>query len=325
MKQARKTLKKYFIPHEENGNKPQILRRGPVIFVILIALVMESLFLFSSSYLAPRSELFGIILTNALVDETNQARAAQNILPLHESALLDAAAEAKANDMAAKGYFAHTSPAGLTPWYWFWKVGYNFASAGENLAVDFSDSQDVTNAWMNSPDHRANILNAGFADIGIATAQGDFEGHPAVFVVELFGTRATTPIAFVNENAPTVKPLPRSTPSVVTVVATGTTGVSASQPVFVEVAGAATGTVIASPVARTSNVIQKLASDPRHIADYIYLAIIALFMIALALNIFVKIHVQYPRLIIGGMLVILVAGLFIVLNQHLAVSSIAVL
>ena len=48
--------------------------------------------------------------------------------------------------------------------------------AGENLAVNFSDSQDVTNAWMNSPEHRANILNGDFTQIGIATAQGTYKG-----------------------------------------------------------------------------------------------------------------------------------------------------
>ncbi len=347
-RRARKALKKYFIPHEENDHRPHILRAATVVFVILIAVVVESVFWIGTSYVAPRSTMFGIIVTNALVDETNQARTAGNVAPLHESALLDAAAKAKANDMAVNGYFAHTSPAGLTPWYWFEKVGYNFTSAGENLAVDFSDSQDVTNAWMNSPDHRANILNAGFTEIGMATARGTFEGHTSVFVVELFGTPSVEPIAFVDQNAGAPKSATAgSTPSVVSVVAPGTAASPASQPVFVAVAGAATGTaqtapVLAAanagtaastnaagnsavPVVRATNPIQKLAADPRRLADYIYLAIIALFSVALILNIFVKIHIQHRELIIGGMLVILVAGLFIVLNQHMALSATTIL
>src|SRR5690242_8412903 len=124
MKRARKALRKYFIPHEENDHRPHLLRPAAVVFVILIAVVVEAAFWFGTSYVAPRSTMFGIIVTNALVDETNQARIADHLVPLHESALLDAAAKAKANDMAANSYFAHTSPAGLTPWYWFEKVGY---------------------------------------------------------------------------------------------------------------------------------------------------------------------------------------------------------
>ena len=60
-------------------------------------------------------------------------------------------------DMAEKSYFAHTSPEGLTPWYWITLAGYRFSLAGENLAIDFTESEDVENAWMNSPAHRASI------------------------------------------------------------------------------------------------------------------------------------------------------------------------
>ena len=160
MKRAGKTFKKYFIPHEENDHRPHILRWRAVVFVLAVMLVAEGVFVLSTQYLIPRSKLFGVMLVNALVDGTNQSRAANSLGALHENALLDQAAQEKANDMAKNGYFAHTSPAGVTPWHWFEDVGYNFSYAGENLAVNFTDSQDVTNAWMNSPEHRANILNA---------------------------------------------------------------------------------------------------------------------------------------------------------------------
>ncbi len=139
----------------------------------MVALVAESAFVFGAKYIIPQSKLFGIIEVNALVDETNQSRVANGLPDLQVSPLLQAAAQEKANDEATKGYFAHTSPQGLTPWYWFQQVDYNFDYAGENLAVNFSDSGDVTTAWMNSPEHRANILSTDFTQIGIATAQGD--------------------------------------------------------------------------------------------------------------------------------------------------------
>ncbi|MDR3581680.1 MAG: CAP domain-containing protein, partial [Candidatus Pacebacteria bacterium] len=191
-------LRTYFIPHEGNDHKPHILRPRTVAFVCLIALVAEVAFMLTVTYVVPRSRFFGIIEANALVDETNQARTADNLGELTISPLLTAAAQQKANDMVANDYFAHTSPQGLTPWDWFAKVGYQFSFAGENLAVNFSDSQDVTNAWMNSPEHRANILNGAYTEIGIATAQGTYEGKPAIYVVQEFGTPASAPIAFVN-------------------------------------------------------------------------------------------------------------------------------
>jgi hypothetical protein len=92
--------------------------------------------------------------------------------------------------MAQKGYFAHTSPEGRSPWYWFKQGGYVFNFAGENLAVDFSDSADVERAWMNSPTHRSNILNNKFTEIGVATAVGTLDGRQTTFVVQEFGTPA---------------------------------------------------------------------------------------------------------------------------------------
>src|SRR5271169_1805453 len=186
MNRARKTLRKYFIPQEENDHKPHILRPQSVAFVLVVALAVEGALWFGTSQLAPRSQLFGIIVANTLIDETNQNRVANAEPALEVSPLLEAAAQAKVNDMVANNYFAHTSPSGLTPWYWFEQVGYGFTYAGENLAVNFSDSQDVTDAWMNSAEHRANILDANFTQIGMATAQGTYDGHPATYVVELF-------------------------------------------------------------------------------------------------------------------------------------------
>lgn len=208
---ARRTgrwFKDVFFPHEGNDHRPHLLRPRTVAFVCIVAVVAELGFFIAATYFVPRTKFFGIIDANALVDETNQQRTGNGVSALTVSPLLTQAAQDKANDMAANGYFAHTSPSGITPWYWFEKVGYVFSAAGENLAVNFTDSQAVTDAWMNSPEHRANILDGQFTQIGIATAQGTYNGQPAVYVAEEFGTPAAAPIAFVNaasaaESAPT--------------------------------------------------------------------------------------------------------------------------
>jgi hypothetical protein len=358
-------LKNYFIPHEGNGNRPHILRPRAIAFVCVVALVAESAFVFGAKYIIPQSKLFGIIEVNALVDETNQSRVLNDLPDLQVSPLLQAAAQEKANDEATKGYFAHTSPQGLTPWYWFQQVGYDFDYAGENLAVNFSDSQDVTTAWMNSPEHRANILSTDFTQIGIATAQGIYEGEPTTFVVEEFGTPtpAAAPVAFVDTasaaTAPFIttvpvetstsatptkktvtKPVPAPVVTIPAVVAMQSSSDANMQQAFIAVQGVATQTIptvptaavptsvnpatpsvgvtaAATPLAAQSNIVQQVFSDPKALANDFYLFVMVLFLLALVLNIFINIRVQYPRLIAGGLLVIVVAGLCIMLNQNI--------
>jgi hypothetical protein len=118
----------------------------------------------------------------------------------------------KANDMAEKGYFAHTSPEGKTPWYWFKQAGYDYSYAGENLAVNFFESKDVAEAWMNSPTHRANIVKKDYTEIGIAVATGMYEGRQSVFVAQLFGTP-------MKGYASETRPAPTATPQTVKKVA----------------------------------------------------------------------------------------------------------
>jgi len=98
--------------------------------------------------------------------------------------------------MANNEYFAHYSPDGVSPWFWFGRANYNFVHAGENLAIHFTDSGDVVEAWMESPTHRANIMNGNYTEIGVGTAEGTYEGYSTVYVVQLFGTpAAAAPIA----------------------------------------------------------------------------------------------------------------------------------
>jgi hypothetical protein len=99
---------------------------------------------------------------------------------------LDKAATMKATDMATKGYFAHVSPEGKKPWNWLQEVEYKYQYAGENLAVNFKDSEDVTVAWMNSPTHKANIVKAQYTEIGTGVATGTYNGVKSVYVAQVF-------------------------------------------------------------------------------------------------------------------------------------------
>ncbi|MNP03408.1 Cysteine-rich secretory protein family protein [compost metagenome] len=77
-------------------------------------------------------------------------------------------AMAKAKDMYDNNYFDHQSPTYGSPFDMMKAFGISYSSAGENIAKGQKSAEEVMNQWMNSPGHRANILNSSFTEIGIA-------------------------------------------------------------------------------------------------------------------------------------------------------------
>ena len=129
-----------------------------------------------------------------LVQALNNDRIENGLAPLRRNAALDRAAALKAADMVAGQYFSHTSPTGVSPWHWFKASDYAYAYAGENLALDFNNSEKVQAAWMESPLHRANALNSDYEDVGYAVAEGTFTSingakkmRQGIIIVQLFG------------------------------------------------------------------------------------------------------------------------------------------
>jgi len=108
------------------------------------------------------------------------------------NAQLTAAAQMKANDMAKRGYWSHVTPDGKQPWSFIESAGYQYEAAGENLAYGFGSSDQVMTAWMHSTEHRANILDGDYQDVGFATANaGNYQGTgPETIVVALYGEPA---------------------------------------------------------------------------------------------------------------------------------------
>jgi uncharacterized protein YkwD len=87
---------------------------------------------------------------------------------------LRAAARGHSQDMHARGYFDHNSPDGKEPWDRIKASGYVGASRGfaENIAKGYATAQAVVDGWMNSPGHRANILNCSLKAVGIGVEYG---------------------------------------------------------------------------------------------------------------------------------------------------------
>lgn len=184
----RKKLKVCFIPSPENDHKPHFLREKSVISIVVISLFIELLILgFFLPVFPNKLNNLAAVLPGVLVSLTNESRSDNNLNTLEVNEQLTTSAQLKANDMAEKGYFSHLTPDGKSPWYFVQQSGYQYEYAGENLAVNFVDSSDVHDAWMNSPTHRENILRNGFTEIGIATAKGTYKGRNAIFVAQYFG------------------------------------------------------------------------------------------------------------------------------------------
>lgn len=183
-------LHHYFFPHKKNGYKPHIFRTASVGFIILGVLVLEGTYLTQIKFVFPHTNFLGAVLPGALIALTNNDRIANNLSVVNEDAQLVQAAQEAASDMATNGYFAHVSPDGKDPWYWLNLVGYKYQYAGQNLAVNFTDSSAVESAWMASPEHHANIVKREYTQIGIGTANGLYEGKEATFVVQFFASSA---------------------------------------------------------------------------------------------------------------------------------------
>lgn len=161
----------------------------PIIAIITIGVVLNSwLGAVHRSVLGYATDMSA----SSLLAGTNQQRAANGLGALAINATLNQAAQAKANDMVVNDYWAHTSPTGVTPWYWFSNVGYSYQTAGENLAYGFTSSSDTITGWMNSPGHKANILNGSFQEVGFGIVNApNYQGNgPQTIVVALYAQPA---------------------------------------------------------------------------------------------------------------------------------------
>ena len=106
----------------------------------------------------------------------NSLRAGAGLAGLQLDGALVGMARSRAQDMAANNYFSHTSPSGVTVFSLMDGSGYVYAIAGENIArnnhADADSVQVAMNGFMNSPGHRANILDSRYTKVGIGMAVG---------------------------------------------------------------------------------------------------------------------------------------------------------
>lgn len=177
------------VPHAKNAYRPHLLRL-PGLALIALAVIG----LLGHDNFAQRGAVLGEgsdISSQQLLADTNADRAKNDLPPLTLDKQLSVAATLKANDMFAHDYWAHTSPSGVAPWHWFDEANYNYSYAGENLAKNFQSANGVMAAWMDSSEHRANILDKNYKNVGFAVVPGTLEGEKTMLVVAMYGAPKT--------------------------------------------------------------------------------------------------------------------------------------
>lgn len=170
----------------------------PMLMTIGLGMVVNSFWGNSQQVLGASSDF----TSSSLLQYTNDYRAKSNELSLTIDAKLSAAAQAKADDMVNNDYWSHTSPSGKTPWSFISASSYNYQVAGENLAYGFSNAKDTVTGWMNSPSHRANLMNPNYTNVGFGIASSpNFQGKgPEIIIVAAYA-QPTGGVAGVSSNA----------------------------------------------------------------------------------------------------------------------------
>jgi len=189
MTECKKHFYNTFIPHKGNNYLPFLLRHNSLRIIASFVVVLK-ISLLLLIFFSPISSSSLNITNQNIINLTNQQRLNAGLKQLELNPLLTQAALAKAQDMLSKQYFSHYSPSNTSPWYWFKQAGYEYSYAGENLAMDFVQAEDVVNAWMASSSHRRNILNPNYTQIGVGVLEGNFKGVRTIIVVQMFGQPA---------------------------------------------------------------------------------------------------------------------------------------
>lgn len=314
-------LKKHFIPHQDNNHRPHFLHAGNVRQIIGVVLLFELILFILPTLnfvdLVKNSNL-SAVLPAVLAAGTNRERQANNLSELATNDLLSQAAQQKAEDMAEKGYFAHTSPEGRDPWYWLDLVGYSYEYAGENLAVNFSDSTDVTEAWMNSPTHRSNIVKNAYTEMGTGVAIGMYKGRESIFVVQFYAN----PKPAVQKTSKHIA-VEEILDSEIAVAATEEKEqiIAQAETENKNVLGQETSVPAVQKISdpqREPSWLESTLASPRQTTSTVFYIVIGIVVLALFLNLMIKFEHQHPDLVTNGLFaIVFIVGIFLV-NSYVA-------
>lgn len=185
----------------------------PMLMTVAVGLMINSIWSAQGHVLGASSDFS----SSSLLSDTNAMRRDNSEAALTLDSRLSAAAQAKADDMAVNNYWSHDSPDGKTPWSFISDAGYDYAVAGENLAYGFAGADATVVGWMNSTEHRANILDNNYQNVGfgVATSRNFQNKGPETIVVAEYAAPvpAAANITFTVPNSSTPVPTGSSQPA----------------------------------------------------------------------------------------------------------------
>ncbi len=193
--------------HKKSGQYVKVYAPYLPLLISIIASIFLSFWRPAGNTLAYATSMS----SGSLLSATNSQRTNNGKAALSLNAQLSSAAQAKANHMVANNYWSHTTPDGQEPWVFIQNAGYSYNKAGENLAYGFATSSDAVAGWMNSPTHKANLLDSAFNEVGFGFANSpNFNGDgQQTVVVAMYGqpqVLAATPTPSPASTAPTTQP-----------------------------------------------------------------------------------------------------------------------
>jgi len=312
-------IKLLFIPSYNNDYSPKFLQ-SKVLFYCVVILFFIRIISVGFFIPFPKNIFFADITKIDLVNILNQNRENIGLKPLVENDKLDQAAMLKAKDMVQKYYFAHQSPRGITPWFWFRQVGYNYKYAGENLAIGFINSSEVFDAWFNSPSHKDNLFNPNYKDVGTAILSG-FGNNNTVVVVQIFGSPQIKVVNLVPNKQINNSQNRIQSAEKVTIKNT-------QNPVEQKVLGQETK--INQLTTTTRNLknnlylgfINFIVYDYEKLITYISYGLLVVISISLLLNILINFNIQRGQLIFKSILLIIILSAVLFLNKDLIIQII---
>lgn len=217
-------MKNVFSPIKSNAFLRFLLRPTPITLILLGIISLRFITAASWSNNIQASDLS---LENIIAGVNNE-RSLRNIPLLKTDTRLSVAAQSKSDDMQLRHYFSHTDPEGNYIWDKIVAAGYSpYITLGENLAIEFYNTESLIAAWMNSPTHRANLLSENFKDQGMGINFGSpaenqyYSAITNTFGTLLLTTKQPTPQTIQTSNTPkpsspinnTPKPTPTPSPT----------------------------------------------------------------------------------------------------------------
>ncbi len=195
-------LKDLFIPYLGNNYQPLALKPKRLFFYGLSAFFIKFLVIAIVSIFPLTALLTPEVLQEQsaqIFDLTNNLRTSIGLNDLNENQKLNQSAYQKIQDMIINDYFAHASPDGKRLAHWLNVSAYNYKTAGENLAIGFSDAEKTMQAWQNSPTHYQNLVDPDFKEIGVSTVHGNYKERGVIFSVQHFGAPKSEPVILEEE------------------------------------------------------------------------------------------------------------------------------